>query len=125
MRWYLTVILVCISLIISNVEQLFMCLFAVCISSLEKCLFRSSANFSVGLFDFSVVELSCLYILETRPCPWHHFKSFLPFYSLKHDTLLIYYIVFSNLNNQQKNKPGPNFVLFAIFHAIWLISSYQ
>ena len=53
---------------VSDAEHLFICLWALCMSSLEKCLFRSFAPFFTGLFVFMEwSRVSSLYILEIKP----------------------------------------------------------
>ena len=79
-KLYLTVILLLISVMISDIQHLFMCLLAICIPSLEKYLFKSFAYFWIGLFGFfkMLIFRSSYIFCILIPCQIHDLQIFSP-----------------------------------------------
>ena len=84
-RWYLIVVSDCISLIISDVEQLSRYVLAICMFSLEQCLFRPSAHVFIELLAVFLLLLRswiCCILWKVSLCWLFHLKVFFPVHRL-------------------------------------------
>ena len=78
-KCYFTVVLICISLMASDAEHLFITLWDLCMSFLENCLFKSFAHFLTGLFVSWSGVMWVLYIFRgSNPCLRYYWQICFP-----------------------------------------------
>ena len=144
-RWHLIVFLICFSLRISNAEHLFLCLLAICMSYLEKCLFRLFAHLLIRLFHwhwtvwtvyiFWILPLYQSYHLQTSsPIPSLgcllalSVVSFVVQKLLKLNWVPIVYVCFCFLCLRRSKKKNAHFILKSVvpmFSSTFMVSGLR